>query len=69
LTSLERWNRKKGVENAKKKIVNDGIFVKFWISNISNVLKKKTHSFVEFFDKISDLYNKTTQILRIFWQL
>jgi len=35
--------------------------VKFWISNISNVLKKKIHSFAEFFDKISDPYNKTTQ--------
>jgi len=35
--------------------------LKFWISNISIFLKEKSHSFVEFFDKISDPYNKTTQ--------
>jgi len=35
---------KKDVKNAKNKneIVNDGISVKIWISNISNFLKKET---------------------------
>jgi len=42
-----------------KEIVNDGILLKLWISNISITLKKK--SFAEFFDKISNPYNKTTQ--------
>jgi len=44
-----------------KKIVNDGIFVKFWISNISNLLKKKNRSFAKLFDKISHPYNKRRQ--------
>jgi len=35
--------------------------LKFWILNISIVFEKKNHSFEEFFDKISDQYNKTTQ--------
>ena len=35
--------------------------VKFWISNISNFLKKKNNSFAEFFVKSSDTYNKTRQ--------
>ena len=42
----------------KKEIVNYGILVKFWISNISNFLEKKNHNFAKFFDKISDPYNK-----------
>jgi len=45
----------------KKEIVNVGILLKFWISYISIFFEKKDHSFVEFFDKISDTYNKTTQ--------
>jgi len=35
--------------------------LKFWISNISISFEKKNRSFAEFFDKISDPYNKTTQ--------
>jgi len=35
--------------------------LKFWISNISIFLKEKNQSFAEFFDKISDPYNKTKQ--------
>jgi len=35
--------------------------LKFWISNISIFFLKINHSFVEFFDKISDSYKKTTQ--------
>jgi len=35
--------------------------LKFWFSNISTFFEKKNHSFAEFFDKISDPYNKTTQ--------
>jgi len=34
--------------------------LKFWISDIS-ILKKKNYSFAEFFDKILDPHNKTTQ--------
>jgi len=45
----------------KRNVVKYGILVKFWNSNISNFLKKKSHSFVEFFDKISDPYYKITQ--------
>jgi len=41
--------------------VNDGILLKFWISNISIFFEKKTYNFAEFVDKTSDLYNKTTQ--------
>jgi len=41
----------------KKEIVNYGILVKFWISNISN-FPKKNHNFAEFFDKILDPYNQ-----------
>jgi len=41
-------------------MVNDGILLKFWISNISFFLKKN-HSFAEVFDEISDPHNKTTQ--------
>jgi len=35
--------------------------LKFWISNITIFFKEKNHSFAEFFDKIFDPYNKTTQ--------
>jgi len=35
--------------------------LKFWILDISIFFEKKNHSFPEFFDKISDPYNKTTQ--------
>jgi len=45
----------------KKEIVNDEILLKFWISYISNFFQNKDHIFVEFFDKILDTYNKTTQ--------
>jgi len=44
----------------KKEIENNGILMKFWISNIS-IFLKKNHSFAEFFDKISDPYSKTKQ--------
>jgi len=45
----------------KIEIVNNGIFLKFWISNISIFFEKKNHSFTKCFDKISDPYNKTIQ--------
>jgi len=45
----------------KNEIVNAGILLKFWFSNISICFEKKNHSFAEFFDKISDPYNKTTK--------
>jgi len=47
--------------NNKKEIVNVGILLKFFISNISIFFDRKKYSFAEFFDKISDPYNKTTQ--------
>jgi len=50
----------------KNEIVNDGILLKFWILNISIFFEKKNHSFAEFFDKITDPYNKTKQILFFF---
>ena len=53
-------NKMSKMKKNKKEIVNDGILLKFWISNISIFLKKKTYSFAEFVDKTSDLYNKTT---------
>jgi len=40
--------------------------LKFWISNISIFFEKENHSFAEFFDKISDAYNKTIQNFLIF---
>jgi len=43
-TSWERWNKKQNAKNAKKtknKIVNDGILLKFWISNVSIFFEKK----------------------------
>jgi len=51
----------------KKELVNDGTLLKLLISNISICLKK-THSFTEYFDKISDLYNKTTQKIYNFFE-
>jgi len=61
---LDGWNRKQKCQKFlknKKEIVNDRILLKYWISNISIFFEKKTHSFAEFFDKISDPYNKATQ--------
>jgi len=63
-TSLDSRNKKQKAKNFKqnqKEIVNDGILLKFWISNISIFIEKKNYSFAGFFDKISDPYNKTTQ--------
>jgi len=46
----------------KKEIVNDENLLKFLISNISIFFEeKKTIVLQNFFDKISDPYNKTTQ--------
>jgi len=42
--------------------------LKFEISNISIFFEKKTHSVAEFFDKISDPYNKTTQKFEEFFE-
>jgi len=70
LTGLDKWNRKKNAKAAKKnkkELVNDGILLKFWISNISIFFEKKNHSFLEFFDKISDPYDKTTQKFQEFF--
>jgi len=44
-TSLDRWNRKQNVKNAKKnkkEILKDGVLLKFCISNISIFFEKKT---------------------------
>jgi len=38
----------KNAKKNKKEIVNDGILLKFWISNISIFFGKKKHSFAEF---------------------
>jgi len=45
----------------KKEIENDGILLKFLISNISISFQKK-NSFAKSFDKFSDPYNKPIQI-------
>jgi len=44
---------KKDVKNAKriKKIVNNGIYEEFWISNVL-LLRKMFHDFPKIFDKI-----------------
>jgi len=42
----------------KKEIVNNGILLKFSISNIA-IFLKKNHSFAKFFGETSDPYNKT----------
>jgi len=48
--------------------VNDGILLKFWISNISIYFEIKKPYFCRIFYKISDPYNKTTQKFEIFFE-
>jgi len=51
LTSMNRSNTEKDVKKFKK-IVNDGVLEKKWISNIS-IFLKRIHNFPVLFDKIS----------------
>jgi len=49
------------MQKKRKEIVNDGISLKFCISNISNFFSKQIRSFADIFQKISDPYKKTIQ--------
>jgi len=51
---------------SKKEIANYGILVKFWISNISNFLEKKTIIFQNSWIQSWIHTIKNTKIIRIF---
>jgi len=67
-TSLDRWNRNKMSKMIKNKneLVNDGILLKFWISNISIFFEKKTIVLQNFFIKSRIHTIKEHKILKLF---
>ena len=59
---------KEDVQNAKEINSKQWNFVEILDFKYLNFFLKKNHSFAEFFDKISDPYNKTTQKIYNFFE-